>query len=125
VYDAEFHAYPVRETIHIGNGSPSLVFEARYDQGLGTVGRSIDFNSHETTYGYDALGRLTRVVRPATPKIIRPRIRVRPRPDISRPPGAGVINYVETRQRDQSDVRNPKSGMYFHSRQFSDGLGRL
>src|SRR5262249_62352250 len=36
----------------------------------------------------------------------------------------GLVNYLETRRRDTSDVRNPKSEMYFVSRQFVDGLGR-
>ena len=35
-----------------------------------------------------------------------------------------LVNYVEARQLDKSEVRSPKFEMYFRSRQFVDGLGR-
>ena len=43
-YDPDFHAYPITETIHIGDGSEPLVFQAAYDEGFGTVNSSTDFN---------------------------------------------------------------------------------
>ncbi len=129
-YDDDFHTYAERETIHIGGGSDALIFRAEYDQGLGTVNRSIDFNSHTTTYGYDALARLIRIIRPGDTEE-HPTTECEyvlgltlPRPHGGAGQTEGVINYVETRQRDVSAIQNPKSAMYLHSRQFSDGLGR-
>jgi hypothetical protein len=42
-FDSQFHAYPIRETIHIGNGGEPLVFQAEYNPAFGTVAASIDF----------------------------------------------------------------------------------
>ncbi|MCI0534712.1 MAG: FG-GAP-like repeat-containing protein, partial [Verrucomicrobiales bacterium] len=130
-YDAAFHSYPIRETIHVGNGQPALLFQAAYDEGLGTVVRSTDFNGNTTQYGYDALARLISLVRPgdsedfptaeyryalAVPAEYRAADSLLHRD--------GLVNYVETRQRDQVEIRSPKSEMYLISRQFTDGLGR-
>src|SRR5262249_18733846 len=63
-YDNDFHSYVVRETIHVGNGSAPLVYQASYDEGFATVTASIDFNTNITTYGYDGFERLSKVVKP-------------------------------------------------------------
>src|SRR5262249_1808791 len=63
-YDSRFHTYPIRETIHLGNGSEALVFQANYDEGLATMTRSLDFNQNATDYAYDAFTRLIQIVKP-------------------------------------------------------------
>lgn len=130
-YDERFHSFPVRETIHVGHDKPALVFEATYDEGHATMLSSTDFNSHTATYAYDALGRVTSIVKPydttafptteydyalAVPAEYRSADGV---------VSTGVVNFVETRQLD----RNPgsaggKRDHYLISREFSDGLGR-
>ncbi len=130
-YDPRFHTLPVTETIHVGNGSAPLVFQASYDEGFGTVSSSTDFNANITSYGYDVFARLTNIVKPgdtpASPTVEYDyALAVRfPRP-VGQGEGIneGVVNFVETRQLDQSEIRNPKSEMYLRSRQFVDGLGR-
>jgi RHS repeat-associated protein len=129
-YDPRFHAYPMTETIHIGNGSAPLVFQATYDEGFGTVTASFDFNTNQTTYGYDVFNRLSNMVKPYdTPDY--PTVEYDyalavkfPLPSGGEGQGEGVVNFIETRQRDKSEIRNPKSEMYLISRQFVDGLGR-
>ncbi len=122
VYDVRFHAYPITEVVHVGGGSDPLIFQANYDEGFGTVTTSTDFNTNVTTYSYDALARLTSIVKPgdslAYPTVEYDYVLALP------VGGTGLVNYVETRQLDSSEIRNPKSDMYFHSRQFVDGLGR-
>ncbi|HWQ91982.1 MAG TPA: toxin TcdB middle/N-terminal domain-containing protein, partial [Clostridia bacterium] len=49
-YDARFHTHPVRETVHVGNGKPTLAFSVDYDQGFATPTTSTDFNNHLTLY---------------------------------------------------------------------------
>lgn len=121
-YDARFHTYPTTETIHVGDGKDPLVFQAGYDEGFGTVISSTDFNANSTTYGYDPLARLTSTVKPGDSESYPT---VEYDYALALPSGSnGLVNYVETRQRDKSEIRNPKSEMYFVSRQFVDGLGR-
>jgi YD repeat-containing protein len=122
-YDSRFHSYPTRETIHVGNGKPPLVFQATYDEGLATMLSSTDFNGNTTTYGYDALARLTSVVKPydtaAFPTAEYDYALAVP---VS---GGGVVNFVETRQLDRAPgSAGTKRDHYLISRQFSDGLGR-
>ncbi|MBE0540506.1 MAG: VCBS repeat-containing protein [Verrucomicrobia bacterium] len=122
-YDDAFHTYPVRETIHIGGGSPALVFEAGHDPGLATVTNSTDFNSNVIAYGYDSLGRLTSLVRPGdTAQFPTAEYAYA----LAVPVGTnGVVNYVETRQLDrEAGSAGAKHEHYFISRQFVDGLGR-
>jgi RHS repeat-associated protein len=124
VYDASFHAYPVREIIHVGSGQAPLAMEVEYDAGFGTITVSRDFNGNQTTFGYDVFGRLTNIVRPYdTPQY--------PTAEydyvLAVPAGSnGLVNYVETRQLDKPPSQNPASKLdsYFVSRQFIDGLGR-
>lgn len=130
-YDDIFHTYSERETIHIGSNSPPLVATAHYDAGLGTVIRATDFNDNITTYGTDALGRLTRIMRPgdsdAFPTAEYDYALGVP---VTYSPGVGLlrtglVNHVETRQLDRAPgTAGSKRDHYHISRQFSDGLGR-
>ena len=63
-YDAVFHAFPVKEIIHVGGSAPALAITAEYHTGFGVMTRSIDFNGHATAYGYDSFGRLVKIVKP-------------------------------------------------------------
>lgn len=63
-YDTVFHTFPVRETLHVGDGRPALVMNAAYKLGFGVMTRSIDFNGNAANYGYDAYGRLTSTIKP-------------------------------------------------------------
>lgn len=63
-YETTLYRFPVQETIEVGGGSADLTIQAAYNLGLGVVTSSVDFNGHETIYGYDTFGRLTSVVRP-------------------------------------------------------------
>jgi RHS repeat-associated protein len=122
-YDDRFHSYPVQETIHVGNGSADLVFQAGYDQGFGATIRTVDFNQNQTSYAYDLFARLIQVIKPGD-TLAYPTAEYDYFPAV--PFGAeGVINYVETRQLDKT----PGSAAthrdhYLISRTFSDGLGR-
>ena len=121
-YDTRFHTFPITETIHLGSGKAPLVFQASYDEAFGTVTSSTDFNANTTTYSYDTFARLTSIVKPGdTPA--HPTVEYDYA--LAVPFAAtGIVNYIETRQRDKSEVRSPKSEMYLRSRQFVDGLGR-
>ena len=127
-YDPLFHAYPTRETIHIGGatgGGPAepLVVDATYDAGFGTVTASLDFNRRQTTYGRDAFGRLIHILKPGDPPGYPS---VEYEYALSQTTGAsGLINFIETRTLDRAPGTAPaKRDHYFISRQFSDGLGR-
>ncbi len=123
-YDGLFHAYPLRETIHLGHGSEALVFQADYDFGLATTTRSVDFNQNQTTYGYDAFGRLTQVIKPGdTPDYPTSEYSYA----LAVPVGAaGLVNFIESRQLDKppGSAGANKRDHYLISREFSDGLGR-
>ena len=96
VYDSRFHAYPEQEIIHVGDGKEDLTISANYDFGLATIVSSIDFNGHQTTYGYDTFGRLINILRPGDTPDISLRWNVDYFP--AQPYGAsGIVNYVETR----------------------------
>ncbi len=58
-YDDALHKFPTRETIVVGGGSDDLEVSATYDSGFGTLLTLTDMNGHESTFGYDAFGRLT------------------------------------------------------------------
>ena len=130
-YDTQLHTHPVTETIHLGQGSAPLVFQASYDNGLGTVTRSTDFNTNSTTYGYDTFARLSTIVKPgdtpAHPTVEYDYALAVPA-DYWTADGLtrreGLVNYVETRLRDTSEAQSSKSEMYWFSREFVDGLGR-
>ena len=123
-YDGDFESYPTAETIHVGNGSPDLVFQAAYDEGFGTVTSSLDFNSNQTTYGYDVFARLINIVKPydtpAYPTVEYNYALAVPTAD------GGLVNFVETLQLDQplGSAGVSQRNYYFISRQFVDGLGR-
>jgi YD repeat-containing protein len=122
-YDNGFRSYPVRETIYVGGGKPPLVFEAEYDAGLATVRRSTDFNGNMTTYAFDPLGRLIRMVKPGD-RIDYPTLEYAY--GVAVPTAAGgLVNYVETRQLDREPgTAGEKLDHYLIARQFMDGLGR-
>lgn len=122
-YDPEFHTYPIRETIHLGDGKDPLIFQAAYDPGFGTVTSSTDFNGNQTTYDYDTFARLTSIVRPydTTDYSTAEYSYVLAVPYH----GSNLVNYVETRQLDKiPGTAGDHRGHYFISRQFVDGLGR-
>jgi RHS repeat-associated protein len=124
-YDGLFNAYPTTETIYLGAGAAGpLVFSADYDPGFGTVAASYDFNTNQTTYGYDEFARLISIVKPydtpAYPTVEYGYALAVPTAD------GGLVNFVETLQLDKplgSAGANPRD-YYFISRQFVDGLGR-
>jgi RHS repeat-associated protein len=123
-YDTLFHAYPVAETIHVGDGSDDLVVSVAYDEGFGVITESTDFNGHATDYGYDALGRLTQVVRPGDTTAY-------PTTEytyaLAAPVGGGkTVNYIETAKldREPGSAGAEKRDHYFFVRSFLDGLGR-
>jgi RHS repeat-associated protein len=62
VYDAVSHRFPVEERLVLGDRE--IVMQARYDQVLGTLIGYTEPNGHETTYQWDALGRLLATVEP-------------------------------------------------------------
>lgn len=122
-FDPRFQTYPITETIHLGDGSEPLVFQAAYDEGFGTVVSSTDFNGNSTTYGYDTFARLTSIVKPGdTPAYPT----VEYDYALAIPFGrTNLVNYVETRQLDKTPgTAAAKRDHYFLSRQFVDGLGR-
>jgi len=116
VYDAIFHSFPEREIIYTGNNVlPTLVFKASYDKDFGVVTSSTEFNGFTTTYGYDTFGRLTSITKPPDKQHTVEYDYV-----LAHDLGGGkIINWVETRQRDDS----PGDG-FLYSRSFYDGLGR-
>ena len=94
--------------------SPRSWFHATYDEGLGTVVASTDFNTNTTTYGYDIFGRLLHHRETTATRLLshrRIRLRFWPCPSGSN----GLVNYVETRQLDnrrQSRRRNQRCISY-------------
>jgi RHS repeat-associated protein len=131
-YDGDFHTYPVRETIHVGPGKDPLIMQADYDAGFGTARSSLDFNGLQTTYTHDPLARLLTVSKPgdntAYPSLEFQYALAQPAAYWSANGlvhGTGIVNYVETRRLDQSEIQNPRSEMYFISREYLDGLGRV
>ena len=122
-YDNLFHIYPTSETIYVGNGSSPLVFQASYNTGFGTVTGSTDFNSIQTTFGYDVFGRLINIVRPGdTPAFPTAEYDYALAVPFQ---GTSLVNYVETRQLDKTPgTAGNKRGHYLIGRQFVDGMGR-
>lgn len=130
-YDPALHTHAVRETIHVGGDTLPLVFEVAYDVGLATIVRSWDFNLNETAYTYDALGRLTQVVKPGdTPDYptaeygygVAIPVPSRSADGLWR---TGLVNFVETRMLDRAPgTLGTRRDHYLFKRQFTDGLGR-
>jgi hypothetical protein len=122
-YDAEFRTYPVRETIHVGNGKAPLVLSAEHDPGFGAAVTAWDFNEVPTRYGYDAFGRLARMIRPGDtedfPTVEHEYVLAAPLD-----PGR-TVNYIETRALDKAPGSSGDRFDHYHiSRQYVDGLGR-
>lgn len=122
-YDPFLHAYAIRENIFVGASRPSLSFSVDFDEGLATVLRSVDFNSNETAYRYDALGRIVSIVRPEDSSTF---------PTVEYDYGVAIpfqktnlVNFVETRRLDKSsEVPGTKRDHYFIVREYVDGLSR-
>jgi RHS repeat-associated protein len=130
-YDALLHIYAESESIHIGGNSPPLVARASYDAGLGTVTRSLDFNGNATSYGYDALGRLTSLTKPGDSAAFpTAEYDYQLAVPVAYPVAGGLVrtglvNHVETRMLDRTPgTAGARRNHYFISRQFGDGLGR-
>jgi len=122
-FDSRFHAYPVRETLHIGDGTPALVFGAAYDEGLATMLSSTDCNGNTTFYAHDALARLTSITKPgdtaAFPTMEYDYALAVPTTN------GGIVNFVETRQLDRTPGDAGSKRDHYHlSRHFTDALGR-
>lgn len=115
VYDEAFQTFPVRESINTGNST--LIAEAGYDAGFGVITQATDFNGNSTAYGYDAHGRLVAIVKPGDDGF---------NPTTSygyvlghRLPDGRVVNWIETRQREQSGAFGTVD-----SRSYLDGFQR-
>ncbi|MBA4386928.1 MAG: hypothetical protein C0404_03040 [Verrucomicrobia bacterium] len=126
VYDGLFDAFPEREIIHVGGGSEPLTVQATYDCGLGVVTASFDFNGHQTTYGYDAFGRLVGMVRPGdTNGYPSAEFEYALGVSYTNNSRTGIVSWVETRQLDKTPAsQSGKRDHYLISRGFVDGMGR-
>ncbi len=113
VYDETFNAFPVSETIH--SDGTSFTATSRYNFDYGTMASFTDFNDHTTSFGYDDFGRITRIVKQgdseAAPTVTYDY-------KINQSVDGGVVNWVETKQRENI------GGGTLDSRIFYDGLGR-
>ncbi len=131
-YDPEFKTFPVKETIHLGDGKTPLEMRAEYDLGFGVMTASVDFNANRTSYGYDSFGRLTRITKPYDSEAFPTEVFSYHMAD----PFRGVVfdydsagqqtmrfaetpSLVKTGKREQSG----ESGL-FEIAQYVDGLGR-
>lgn len=124
VYDPDYHTFPIRERIHIGNSKPALELAVEYDPSFGQIIRSTDFNGNPTTYVFDALSRLTSLINPGdTPEFPTAEYRYVLAESFATD---RLINYVETRLLDkESSTLGAREDRYYISRKFTDGLGRL
>ncbi len=132
-YDADFHTFPVQETIHIGHGRPQLQVTAAYDIGFGVVTASTDFNGHQTAYGYDSFGRQTSTIKPGDSPTFPTSIyeyrladplrgmvlRYNSEGALTLESGAPTASSVTTRQREQQGTANT-----FDTVAYVDGMGR-
>ncbi|WP_226642383.1 toxin TcdB middle/N-terminal domain-containing protein [Microbulbifer variabilis] len=112
-FDQAYSLFPVEEHIHTGSGV--LVAKATYDYGLGAIKTFTDFNGQKTQYQHDTLGRLTAIIKPGD-TLSAPTLQYEYQ--LAQPHGNGLINWVETRQRET------QGGGTIDSRHFYDGLGR-
>lgn len=121
-YDTRFRTFPVSETVHIGGGSDDLELSVRYDEGLGVIVESTNFNGHTTAYGYDAFGRIVETVRPGDganfPTVEHEYL-------LAQAVNGGVVNAIETRLLDKAPgSAGAKRDHYQLSRAYVDGVGR-
>jgi RHS repeat-associated protein len=122
-WDTAFHAFPVTETIQLGEGAQDLVFQASYDPGFGAVVSSTDFNNRTTTFGHDALGRIITIARPGdAPGLPASEFTYQ----LAVPLGGGrLVNYIETRTLDRAaGAPGSHRDHYLIKREFVDGMGR-
>lgn len=110
VYDQVFHTFPIEEQIHLA-GAGMLVARARYRADFGVLTEYRDFNQRLSTYHFDALGRLEKVVKPG---------------DTNEKPTLkytyvlnSPVSYVESNQRQRFGEDDTVD-----SRDYFDGLGR-
>ncbi len=105
-YDSTYHTFTIKS-------SNTLGFEINriFDAGIGKITEEIDFNGNETTYEYDALGRLVEVKEPGDPFTKR----IIYNQNTNQNPNE---NYTETRTKDDS-----ADGYVWH-RKYFDGLER-
>lgn len=132
-YDPRFHTWPIKETIHLGPSGTDLIVTAKYDEALGKVVESTDFNGHTGYYRYDTFGRLITIIQPGdsfdypTQKFeYRP---VDPHRALSyRYDNSGSLTLVYTSERistirTESREVSGRAGV-LEAWKFSDGLGR-
>ncbi len=63
-YDTLLNTFPVKETIHLGDGKEPLEVSVQYDYGIGKIIQSTDYNGHDTFYNYDSFGRAVNIIQP-------------------------------------------------------------
>jgi len=122
-YDADFRTHATSERVSVGGGKPSLLMQADYDAGFGKITASRDYSAQETSYHYDAFGRVTQILRPGDdPQYPSSEYDYA----LAQPAGPGrLVNYVESRALDKAPgTAATKRSHYLLSRQFTDGLGR-
>ncbi|MFO1502041.1 MAG: toxin TcdB middle/N-terminal domain-containing protein, partial [Verrucomicrobiota bacterium] len=128
VYDDQFHCYPIRETVSVGDSKPPLIFRAHYDQGFGLVASSVDLNGHASRFQYDALARLTAVFKPGDSSDCASteyRYALGVAVTLDGAANDGRVNYIETRQLERMPALGvSKAECQLITRQFVDGLGR-
>ncbi|MCG7495412.1 FG-GAP-like repeat-containing protein [Vibrio sp. Of7-15] len=112
-YDVRFNHYPVKETFDLG--SHQLTVNASYNYDYGKLESFSDFNGHQTQFGYDKFGRLTRSV---LPEDSHQNPSVAYTYQIAKNIGGKTLNWVETKTL-QDD-----SGNKLSSRHYYDGSGR-
>lgn len=106
-YDNKFHTLPVTESI-CGLG---LEMTAEYNHGLGKITYYIDYNDHATSFVYDALGRLTSIIKPGDSILF-------PTQSFAYTL-ASPVSHVTTKSREQSGT-----GDTYDTIAYVDGLGR-
>lgn len=135
-YDSVSNTYPVKEIFYLEEGK-TLIIEAAYDNGFGTVADHWDTNKNRTQYIYDSFGRLRKIIKPGD-SIDYPTLQYEYTPAdphrkyiyeydpngnltlIDNPQGQiFFVNKVTTRAREKSGQTGT-----FDSWQYMDGLGR-
>ena len=112
-YDETLNAFPVTETIY--SGTTSFTAISRYNFDYGTMASFTDFNNNTTSFKYDDFGRIKSIVKPGD-SAVYPTVTYDYK--VNQAVEGGVVNWVETKQREKID------GGTLDSRIFYDGLGR-
>ncbi|GAB4172324.1 MAG: hypothetical protein Fur0032_11700 [Terrimicrobiaceae bacterium] len=114
-YDTVIHTHPTSETIHVGGDSGDLEVSADYDEGLGVMASSSDFNGNPTTYRYDTFGRLEAVIKPGD-SASHPTETYQYL--LGQAVSGRILNWISAGKRETA------GGGTVDSRMFFDGLGR-